>query len=64
MYESHAPPYVGHRGIQATLKKAELYFYWPTMKKDIIAYVSSCMVCQKVKYDKGKQLGLLQYLPI
>ena len=51
MYESHAPPYAGHRGIQATLRAAELYFYWPTMKKDITAYVSSCMVCQKVKYD-------------
>ena len=51
MYESHAPPYVGHRGIQATLKETELYFYWPTMKKDITAYVSSCIVCQKVKYD-------------
>ena len=50
MYESHAPPYAGHRGFQATLKVPELYFYWPTMKKDITAYVSSCMVCQKVKY--------------
>ena len=51
MYESHAPPYAGHRGIQATLKAAELNCYWPTMKKDIPICVSSCMVCQKVKYD-------------
>ena len=64
MYESHAPPYAGHRGIQATLKGAELYFYSPTMKKHITAYVSSCIVCQKVKYDRGKQPGLLQPLPI
>ena len=27
MFESHAPPYVGHRGIQATLKGIEIYFY-------------------------------------
>ena len=54
MYESHAPPYAGHRGIQATLKGADLYFYAPTIKKDITAYVSSCLVCQKVKYDRGK----------
>ena len=64
MYESHAPPYARHRGIQATLKGVELYFYWPTMKKDITHYVSSCLVCQKVKYDRGKQPGLLQPLPI
>ena len=34
------------------------------MKKDIMAYVSSFMVRQKVKYNRGKQPGLLQPLPI
>ena len=34
------------------------------MKKGITAYISSYMVCQKVKYDRGKQPGLLQPLPI
>ena len=27
MYESYAPPHVGHREIQATLKGAEMYLY-------------------------------------
>ena len=35
MYETHAPPYVGQRGVLATLKIAKMYFYWPTMKTDI-----------------------------
>ena len=64
MNESHAPPYAGHRGIQATTSAIETYFYWPSMKKDIHAYVSQCLTCQKVKYDRGKQPGLLQPLPI
>ncbi|MCO5579340.1 hypothetical protein L7F22_033196 [Adiantum nelumboides] len=64
MYESHAPPYAGHRGIQSTLKAIETYFYWPTMKRDIPDYVSKCVVCQKTKFDRGKQSGLLQPLPI
>ena len=64
MFESHAPPYAGHRGIQATLKGIETYFYWPTMKVDIQDYVSKCETCQKTKYDRGKQSGLLQPLPI
>ena len=64
MFESHDPPYAGHRGIQATLKSIEMYFYWPTMKQDIPDYVSKCLVCQKTKYDRGKQAGLLQPLPI
>ncbi|MCO5567329.1 hypothetical protein L7F22_021019 [Adiantum nelumboides] len=64
MFESHAPPYAGHRGIQTTMKAIETYFYWPTMKGDIQDYVSKCVVCQKTKYDRGKQPGLLQPLPI
>ena len=64
MYESHVPPYVGHWGIQATTQAIETYFYWLSMQKDIHDYVEKCMVCQKVKYDRGKAPGLLQPLPI
>ena len=52
MLESHAP------------RAIKMYFYWPSMKKYIQAYISQCLTCQKVKYDRGKQLGLLQPLPI
>ena len=34
------------------------------MRKDIHNYVEQCMVCQKVKYDRGKPLHVLQPLPI
>ena len=64
MYESHAPPYAGHRGIQATLKGTKLYFYWPTIKQDVHRFVEECVTCQKVKFDRGKAPGLLQPLPI
>ncbi|MCO5590784.1 hypothetical protein L7F22_044759 [Adiantum nelumboides] len=64
MYKSHAPPYAGHRGIQSTLRAIETYFYWPTIKRDILDYVSKCVVCQKTKFDRGKQPRLLQPLPI
>ncbi|MCO5595346.1 hypothetical protein L7F22_049388 [Adiantum nelumboides] len=64
MFESHTPPDVGHRGIQTTMKAIETYFFWPTMKGDIQDYVSKCVICQKTKYDRGKQPGLLQPLPI
>ena len=59
MYESHVPPYAGHRGIQAMTQAIETYFYWSSMQKDIHDYVEKCMVCQKVKYDRGKAPGLL-----
>ena len=64
LYESHSPPYVGHRGIQATTQAVETYFYLRHLRKDVQEYVSKCIVCQKVKFDRGKALGLLQSLPI
>ena len=59
MLESHVPPYVGHRGIQPTTQTLETYFYWLLMCKDIQKYVEQCVTCQKVKYDRGKAIGLL-----
>ena len=64
MLESHAPPYVGHRGIQTTMQAIETYFYWPRMKQDIQHFVEECIECQRVKFDRHKTPGLLQPLPI
>ncbi|NHV87723.1 hypothetical protein HA385_24405, partial [Escherichia coli] len=54
MQESHTPPYVGHRGIQATTNAIEKYFYWwfGSMKHDIKDYSYKGMTCQMVKYDR------------
>ena len=39
----------GHFGVQATLTKLrEAGLAWPTMKKDVLEYVASCVECQKV----------------
>ncbi|MCO5559451.1 hypothetical protein L7F22_013051 [Adiantum nelumboides] len=62
--ECHCPPYTGHRGIATTMKGVERYFYWPRLKKDVEDFVRSCLVCQKVKFDRHKAQGLLQPLPI
>ncbi|MCO5602273.1 hypothetical protein L7F22_056402 [Adiantum nelumboides] len=64
MEESHVPPYAGHRGINATVKAVETFFYWPTLRRDVDAFVQECITCQKVKFDKQKAPGLLQPLPI
>ena len=64
MKESHEPPYEGHRSAQPTIQAMEVYFFWLTMRQDVNEYISQCMVCQKVKYDRHKSFGLLQPLPI
>ena len=64
MTESHSPPYAGHRGIDASVKAVETFFYWPTLRRDVETFVRQCLVCQKVKFDRQKAPGLLQPLPI
>ncbi|MCO5608605.1 hypothetical protein L7F22_062818 [Adiantum nelumboides] len=64
MTKCHCPPYTGHRGVATTMKGVERYFYWPRLKKDVEEFVRSCLVCQKVKFDRHKAQGLLQPLPI
>nr|CAD2207460.1 unnamed protein product [Meloidogyne enterolobii] len=39
----------GHLGINKTLQKMKLRFYWPNMNEDIKNYIISCESCQKVK---------------
>ncbi|MCO5612672.1 hypothetical protein L7F22_066941 [Adiantum nelumboides] len=64
LIECHAPSFAGHRGIDATVKAIDTFFYWPTLRRDVDAFVRSCLVCQKVKFDRQKAPGLLQPLPI
>ncbi|TXG51682.1 hypothetical protein EZV62_024206 [Acer yangbiense] len=39
--EAHSSTTGGHSGIKGTLKRLQLYFYWVTMRKDVIAKNSS-----------------------
>ncbi|MCO5610528.1 hypothetical protein L7F22_064767 [Adiantum nelumboides] len=54
----------GHRGIDATVKAVETFFYWPRLRRDVDAFVRECIICQKVKFDRQKAPVLLQPLPI
>jgi transposase InsO family protein len=39
-------------------------FIWPGMKKHILEFVRSCLVCQQAKSDRVKYPGLLLPLPV
>ena len=39
-------------------------FWWPSMKRDVVAFVSRCLTCQQVKAEHKRPGGLLQPLPI
>ncbi|MCO5564066.1 hypothetical protein L7F22_017722 [Adiantum nelumboides] len=60
----HVADVSGHRGIGAIAKAVETFFYWPTLRGDVDAFMRACIICEKVKFDRQKEPGLLQPLPI
>ena len=53
----------GHPGIRTTEKHIKYKYFWPNMRNDIKAYVSSCHSCQVVKTSNHSPYGKLQPLP-
>nr|KYP68328.1 Retrotransposable element Tf2 [Cajanus cajan] len=64
LHEFHASPMAGHFGVKATLARLAASFAWPSMAKDVKAFVRSCSTCQHNKSVTSKKQGLLQPLPI
>ena len=49
MFEAHKAPTGGHFGFAKTLQKLRGRAWWPTIRKDVAAYVSLCGICQRCK---------------
>ncbi|KAL0361327.1 UNVERIFIED_CONTAM: Retrovirus-related Pol polyprotein from transposon.6 [Sesamum radiatum] len=49
--EFHSSPLGGHSGSKATLARVAASFYWPSMAKDVKAFVKTCTICQQNKYS-------------
>ena len=46
MSEFHESPWAGHRGTWATFEKLKEKYWWPSMYKDVLHFVSTCESCQ------------------
>ncbi|CAJ2679667.1 unnamed protein product [Trifolium pratense] len=64
LHEFHDTATGGHSGYLRTYKKIAGLVFWEGMRKNIKAYVESCEVCQRNKYQTLSPGGLLQPLPI
>ncbi|VFQ94095.1 unnamed protein product [Cuscuta campestris] len=64
LQEFHSSPSTGHPGIERTFRRVAAVFFWPHMRRDIAAFVASCLTCQATKYSTQKPGGLLQPLPV
>eukprot|EP00253_Pinus_taeda_P024893 PITA_24893 len=62
--ELHSFPIARHSGFQKTYARARRSFFWTSMKKDILTFVTECDVCQHQKRETVNIPGTLQPLPI
>jgi transposase InsO family protein len=46
MIEFHESAWAGHRGTWATFEKMKEKYWWPSMYKDVLHFVSTCETCQ------------------
>ena len=44
-----SPVFGGHYGFNRTLERIRLKYYWPTMNKDVVHWVQSCIRCSQKK---------------
>ncbi len=60
----HNDPLAGHFGIEKTCKLIARKYYWPTLRRDVEAYVNGCDVCLASNAVRHKPYGDLQSLSV
>ena len=64
MEEAHSSTYAMHPGSTKMYHTLREHYWWRGMKKDVAEFVSRCIICQQVKAEHQRPVGLLQSLPI
>ena len=62
--QHHNDSLIGYFGINKTKDLVGQKNYWPSLWRDIEAYVKGCNVCLGLKVVRHNHYGDLQYLPI
>ncbi|TFY52449.1 hypothetical protein EVJ58_g10011 [Rhodofomes roseus] len=61
----HNSPYeAAHEGAAKLIQCMNSKFFWPTLRKDVRDYATTCDVCQKTKTDHRAKAGLLRPNPV
>ena len=64
MQSHHDSPVAGHLGIEKTFELISRNFFWPSMRKDITDFVSTCDTCSRSKSQRHAPYGKLEPLPV
>ena len=59
IYESHNTIFTMHPRGNKMYQDLKQYYWWRGMKRDIVEYVSKCLICQQVKAEHQVQSDLL-----
>ena len=62
--EGHQSLFHLHPGRDKMIEEIREIFWWKGLRKDVSDFVSKCLVCQRVKFERQKSSGLLQPLPV
>lgn len=62
--EAHNTKFVMHSESTKMYRDLQKHYWWHGMRRDIVEYVSRCLICQYVNAEHQKSRGLLQPLPI
>ncbi|KAA0045456.1 pol protein [Cucumis melo var. makuwa] len=62
--EAHSSPFSMHPGSTKMYQDLKRVYWWRNMKKEMVEFVSKCLVCQQVKAPRQKPAGLLQPLSV
>ena len=64
MDEAHYSAYSIHPGSTKMYHDLRTHYWWETMRRDVAEFVKKCLVCQQVKAEHQRPMGLLQPLEI
>ena len=59
LFEAHDSALSAHQGIEKTYDSIKRDYFWPRMYMDVLEYVKTCQICQKVKVEQRPPAGLL-----
>jgi hypothetical protein len=64
MKEAHEAPYSIHPGGTKMYQDLKEQFWWHGMKREIASFISKCDICQRVKAEHQRPVGLVQPLQV
>jgi hypothetical protein len=64
IHQHHDTLWSGHLGVNKTKLAIQSHFWWPHLKEQVTAYVTTCDSCQRNKSGNQLPAGLLQPLQI